>query len=294
MKFTQQQFIDLKQAYDQGDNLRELILSWGLPMDLETISIIYELESGTYTKYSNENPLYIDAFTSEIVCIMSKYLQKRMSLLDCGTGEATTLIPILKKLDMRSGYAIDASISRLLWAQQNAVAAKVDLKLAVSDIGNLPLLDNSVDAVLTVHALESNLGREIQLIRELGRVARRFMFLIEPDFENSSKVQKKRMTKLNYIRNIDTAIKKNSFKILDKVHVTNNANELNSSSITVVDTGKSRPGKSNLTWVGPIYKEELRPYLNGLLSTSGLYYPKINGIPLFRSTDTQYLLSPPR
>ena len=293
MKFTPEQFISLKQSYDQGINLTELILSWGMSIDLEVISIIYDFQSGTYTKNSNENPRQIDAITSEIVETLCRYLNKEMSLLDCGTGEATTIIPILKKLGMRSGYAIDTSISRLLWAQRNAAAARVDLKLAVSDLGKLPLLDNTVDAVVTVHALEPNHGRESDLIKELGRVARRFMFLIEPDFESSSTAQKERMTKLGYIREIDAAIKKNNFKILDKIPMTNNSNEVNVASITVVDTGKAKLEKSNLTWVGPIYKEGLTPNMNGLSSTFGLWYPIVNGIPLLRSTDSQYLLSPP-
>ena len=264
-----------------------------MSIDLEVISIIYDFQSGTYTKNSNENPRQIDAITSEIVETLCRYLNKEMSLLDCGTGEATTIIPILKKLGMQSGYAIDTSISRLLWAQRNAAAARVDLKLAVSDLGKLPLLDNTVDAVVTVHALEPNHGRESDLIKELGRVARRFMFLIEPDFESSSTAQKERMTKLGYIREIDAAIKKNNFKILDKIPMTNNSNEVNVASITVVDTGKAKLEKSNLTWVGPIYKEGLTPNMNGLSSTFGLWYPIVNGIPLLRSTDSQYLLSPP-
>ena len=123
MKFTPEQFISLKQSYDQGINLTELILSWGMSIEPEVISIIYDFQAGTYTKNSNENPHQIDAITSEIVETLCRYLNKEMSLLDCGTGEATTIIPILKKLGMQSGYAIDASISRLLWAQQNAAAA---------------------------------------------------------------------------------------------------------------------------------------------------------------------------
>lgn len=122
-----------------------------------------------------------------------------MTVLDCGTGEGTTIIPILQKLGMQSGFGIDSSISRVLWAQRNAASAGINLNLAVSDLGQLPLNDNAVDVVVTVHALEPNHGREGELIRELGRVARRFMFLIEPDFEKASKRQKERMMKLGYL-----------------------------------------------------------------------------------------------
>jgi hypothetical protein len=293
MKFTPEQFIGLRNAYDQGINLTNLISSWGIPIDLEIISIIYDFQSGTYTENSNKNPAYINAFTSEIVDTMCNFIEAEMTVLDCGTGEGTTIIPILKKLGMRSGYGIDASISRVLWAQRNAVAAGIDLNLAVSDLGQLPINDNAVDVVVTVHALEPNHGREGELIKELGRVARRYMFLIEPDFEKASKRQKERMMKLGYVRGLDAAIKQNNFRILDKVSIVNNSNELNAAYVTVVDTGKTKQEKSISTWVDPIHREELTPYMNGLRSTLGLWFPLVNSIPLLRSSDAQYLLSPP-
>jgi SAM-dependent methyltransferase len=293
MKFTPDQFISLRKAYGQGINLTNLISSWGIPIDFETISILYEFQSGTYTKDSDENPAYINAFTSEIVETLSSFIDKSMTVLDCGTGEGTTIIPILKKLGMQSGYGIDASISRVLWAQRNAAVAGINLNLAVSDLGQLPLTDNAVDVVVTIHALEPNHGRERELIKELGRVARRFMFLIEPDFEKASNEQKERMMKLRYVRGLDEALKECNFRILDKVPIVNNSNELNVAQLTVVDTGKTKQEKSKTTWVDPIHREELTPYMNGLRSTLGLWFPLVDSIPLLKSTDAQYLLSPP-
>jgi hypothetical protein len=293
MKFTPEQFISLREAYDQGINLTNLISSWGIPLDFEIISIIYDFQSGTYTQNSNKNPAYVNAFTSEIVDNLCNFIDAEMTVLDCGTGEGTTIIPILQKLGMQSGFGIDASISRVLWAQRNAASAGINLNLAVSDLGQLPLNDNAVDVVVTVHALEPNHGREGELIRELGRVARRFLFLIEPDFEKASKRQKERMMKLGYVRGLDDAIKESNFRILDKVPIVNNSNELNIAQVTVVDTVKTIQEKSNSSWVDPIHREELTPYMNGLRSTLGLWFPLVNGIPLLRSTDAKYLLSPP-
>lgn len=293
VKFTPEQFISLRRAYDQGINLTSLISSWGIQIDFEVISIIYDFQSGSYTKKSKEKPAYIDAFTSEIVDSLCNFVEQGMTVLDCGTGEGTTIIPILKKLGMRFGYGIDASISRVLWAEKNAATAGINLSLAVADLGQLPLTDDAVDVVVTVHALEPNHGRESELIRELGRVTRRFMFLIEPSFENAQERQRERMLKLGYIRGVDEAIKKNNFKILDKVPLVNNSNELNVAQVTIVDTGKKNHEKRSTTWVDPIHKEELTPYMNGLRSTLGLWFPSVGRIPLLRSTDAKYLLSPP-
>jgi 2-polyprenyl-3-methyl-5-hydroxy-6-metoxy-1,4-benzoquinol methylase len=293
MKFTPDQFNKLRKAYEEGSNLTELISGWGNPIDLETISFIYDLQSGTYTRNAIQNAEYIDIFTSEIAGVLSRYLTGDMTLLDCGTGEGTTFIPILNKLGINHGHAIDASLSRVLWANQNANNSGLALSLAVSDLGNLPFGDNSVDGIITVHALEPNGGREQLLIKELGRVAREYLFIIEPDFENASHEQQMRMTRLGYVRGLDEAITLNGFEVLEKLPIENNWNLLNSASLTVVRTSNAGSGQAALEWVDPIYKKTLKPYLNGLRSDEGFWYPIVGSIPLLREMDAQYLLSPP-
>lgn len=293
MKFSPKQLRELKNSYDKSLNLTQLISDWGFQVDLETITLIYDLQAGTYTKLAAKNSGHIDLFTSEIASVLSNYIEKGMSVLDCGAGEGSTLIPILKKLGLDSGFAIDASISRLLWAQQNAKDGNLNLNLAVSDLGQLPLGNNAVDAIITIHALEPNGGREVSLISELGRVARRYLFLVEPDYENGSDEQKTRMNKFGYVTDLDGAISKSGFNLLDKRPIKNNLNDLNSASLFVIELSKSRDQFSQLEWTDPIYKERVQPYLNGLRSDSGLWYPLISEVPLLRESDTQYLFSPP-
>lgn len=55
MKFNPQKIISLKKKYSEGLNLTELISSWGIPIDFEDISIIYDLQSETYTKVAVQN-----------------------------------------------------------------------------------------------------------------------------------------------------------------------------------------------------------------------------------------------
>jgi len=293
MKFSIEQFLELRAARLEGQNLTELITKWGIPIDFEVISLIYEMQAGTYTTYANENPEFTERFAKEISETLSKYISKESTILDCGTGESNIFIPILKNLGIKSGVGIDASISRLTWAKNNAVSSGLDLKLAAADFGRLPLPDKSVDAVLTVHALEPNGGRECDLIRELGRVARKYIFLVEPDFENASSQQKLRMDKLNFVRNLDGAIAQSGFSISEKVPVNNNSRVLNSASITVVEISQSDPIKSvGLDWVDPIFRQPLIEFENGLYNGMGLWYPIIRGIPLLCDSDAKYLYSP--
>ena len=293
MKFTKEQFVSLKEAYAQGQNLTQIIANWGIAIDFEVISFVYELQAGTYTLAAKLDSTILNSFTKEISSVMRKYLSNDAVILDCGTGESNTFIPILQQLNLREGIGIDSSTSRLTWAKQNAVESGITLKLAVADLGSLPLLDNSVDAVLTVHALEPNGGREYELITELGRVTKRFLFLTEPDFENATPEQQSRMDRLHYIRNLDQAIKHCDFEIVEKIPVRNNANTLNSASIIVVDTHKNIEATSDaFSWADPIFGLPLNHYEDGLINSIGLWYPSLREIRLLRESDTQYLLAP--
>ena len=293
MNFSKEQFLQLLEAYAEGQNMTNLIKSWKLPVDFDAITIMYELQAGTYTSFSKKNSSFVDSFTSEIVGHISKYLKNDSILLDCGTGESTNFLPILRKLGLENALGIDASISRLSWARENAQEFDIKLNLAAADIGCLPLPDKSIDASITIHSLEPNGGKEVELVTEIGRVTRDFIFFIEPDFESGSKEQQERMSGLNFITDLDAAITKSGFSILNKVPISNNSNILNCASLTVVDVRTREEYTNNPSnWVDPIYKMKLRENENGLINQIGFWYPKLSGIPLLRKTDTQYLLSP--
>jgi uncharacterized protein YbaR (Trm112 family) len=56
-------------------------------------------------------------------------------------------------------------------------------RLFVGGLENIPIEDNSVDVVYTSHSIEPNRGREIAILRELFRVTRQYLVLLEPSNE---------------------------------------------------------------------------------------------------------------
>lgn len=140
----------------------------------------------------------------------------------------------------------------------------------------LPLSDNSNDALLTIHALEPNEGRESTLVSELKRVTKRYIFLIEPDFKSASAKQKMRIKQFGYIRNLDMVIEKNVLNILERVPIKNNSNKLNAAAITVIEKANFGVQKSDLIWVDLIYRDRLNPFMSGLRTSVGLWYPAVN------------------
>ncbi len=111
------------------------------------------------------------------------------SLLDAGVGEATSLAPVLRHMTARPAHVLgfDLSLSRLLYARRHlAEQRQENVTLFTAALDHIPLASNSVDVVLTMHAVEPNHGREDVILRELLRVARRHLVMIEPSFELAS------------------------------------------------------------------------------------------------------------
>ena len=95
----------------------------------------------------------------------------------------------------------------------------------------LPFKDNSIDLVLTIHSLEPN-NKKKKIIKELFRVSRHGMILMEPHYEISS-VKQKRMNKYGYIKGIGKTFKDlglNHKIIKKKYHI----NKDNISSLFIV------------------------------------------------------------
>ena len=297
MQFTNLQLAELKQAYIRGENLTELIKSWNIAIDSLAIEIIYDLQAGSYTKIDFPGGLQRELYLSELATLMKPHLQKGWSVLDAGIGEATTLLPLLQKLDLELiPFGIDISWSRLSWAKANSIDFKIEIALAVADLKKIPARDSSIDCVLTMHSIEPNFGKEMEILSELKRVAKSMIILIEPDFKNADTHQKTRMQKLGFIGDLDPYISQLGLEIVDFRRIENNGNPLNKAGIWflkptdfVTDKGCDL---SNRFWVDPLTKADLNPNRDGLASDEGFWYPISGGIPFLRPQDAKYAFNP--
>lgn len=60
------------------------------------------------------------------------------------------------------------------------------INLFVADMFKMPIADDAVDVVYTVHSMEPNGGREEELLDELYRITGKYLILVEPDYERAS------------------------------------------------------------------------------------------------------------
>jgi ubiquinone/menaquinone biosynthesis C-methylase UbiE len=294
-----------KQLFKEGVNLTNWLSTNEIVMTEALIALIYDLQAGAYTSEALQNPTHKQRFAKEIASHVLR-LEGRMqirSILDCGTGEGTTLIPLLKELDFPAqALGFDASISRVQWAAANCRHLK-NIDLFVAEMSRIPLADNSIDLVLTVHSLEPNGGKEQLLVSELARVSARYVVMIEPDFESASQEQQTRMNQFGYVKGLETAIAGANLNILEKVRIEENSNPANRASMWICEK-RSLPEKGELPesehseqaprWLDPLSLQPLDYDGSWFRSQDGICYPTIDGIPLLRTDDAFLYLSPPK
>lgn len=287
---------ELKSLYEQGENVSaRLRKEQGLQHNTdEIIEIAYDLQAGSYIAAmdSPEMEKYKVNYTSEIARIilsltgLNSGLREPMSILEAGVGEATTLSGVLQQLGIDvdvDGYGFDLSWSRVAyakrWLQSQGVS---DVTLCTGNLFHIPFADNSIDVVYTSHSIEPNGGKEEPILRELFRVARKFMILLEPGYEFANDVARQRMDSHGYCRNLKGISESLGYAVLQHSLFPFTLNPLNPTAITVI---KKNGGVMPPSYVlaCPKYKTPLEEIGGMLFSPEALAaYPIVGGIPCLR------------
>ena len=280
----------MKEAYRRGDNIMQLLgggAGEAPANDFGAIQISYDLQAGSYTASfrSSRGARLKASFADALV----PHLEGFGTILDAGVGEATTLAPVMERLEASvRTCGFDASVSRLLWARKNLASATKSPLLFVADTAEIPLRDASVDLVLSVHSIEPNGGKEPALLAELLRVAGCRVVLIEPSTTYASEAQLERMHRLGYCMNLPEVLVGLGANITLHEPWPINPNPDNAADIIVVDVapqeaafGPSSGVDQKLELVAPSSLADLEPVDAGLYSAhDGLYFPIVGGFPV--------------
>ena len=289
----------IKEKYDNGVNITSYIkeLEKNENNSLNSIEISYDLQAGSYIDIVKNNPQQFNAYCDEISDILSRYISKGDRILDCGTGEMTTLSFVAKKSFSIASriYCFDLSLSRLIFGMKFAkdflTRPLLDkIEPFIAELSRIPMLDNSMDVVWTSHALEPNHGREKEILSEIFRVARRKVILFEPSYENNTNIGKKRMEDLGYIRGLESHIDALGGVIEDIVKIEGSTKEVNPTYAYVIQpyvqsTLKTNENINNNVYACPNTQTPLiKSELNFFYSEEAmLAYPIMSNIPILRS-----------
>ena len=134
-------------AYSNGENVTQLLreLAGAARNEESIIEIAYDLQAGTYCDAARSDLGRWRSYGSAIAEHLSPYLEGATTLLDCGTGELTTLVGVLDSVshDLEV-LAFDISLSRLLVGREFADEMLGDahqISCFTATLGAIPLPD---------------------------------------------------------------------------------------------------------------------------------------------------------
>jgi ubiquinone/menaquinone biosynthesis C-methylase UbiE len=280
-KFKQLQKI--KELYSKGENIIQYLKSIGNneKNSIEDILISYDFQSGSYIQGFSKNKEYLEEYCSGLAKLINE-IDNVQSIIEVGVGEATTLNMLIKYLKNKPSNILgfDISWSRLKFGQELLKDFNLsNVNLFTANLFEIPLLDNSIDIVYTSHSIEPNGGKEENALKELYRITKNYLILLEPSFEFANVEAKARMKKHGYVTELYSTAKRLNYKIIEHRLFDYSSNPLNPTGLIIIEKKATSSNNSNL--VCPISQTELLKYRDSLLYSkeSFLAYPVIDGIP---------------
>ncbi len=275
----------IKEIYDTGGNIIQHLkgMSHSNNNSIEDILISYDFQAGTYSKGALERIAFRKSY-GEAVAKVINGLGKFESVLEVGVGEATTLAFVTPELSPmpKKIFGFDISWSRIKYAneflEKRGLANNNVIQLFTGDLFNAPLMDSSIDVVYTSHSLEPNGGREEEALRELLRITKKYLVLLEPAYELANQEAKERMLKHGYVTNLYESAQKLGCNILEYRLFPLSSNPANPTGLMIIRKNPLNGTGPDLSC--PATKTPLE-LINGAYFSkeSLLAYPVIGGIP---------------
>jgi ubiquinone/menaquinone biosynthesis C-methylase UbiE len=275
---------EIRALLDRGENITQWIQARE-GADHNSITAIlysYDMQAGSYIAQLQDPAARAlkERLGQDLAALLDELAPE--SILEAGTGEATSLVPVLQRMKRRPVRALgfDISLSRLLYARKYLTDhGQGDVTLFTGDLDRIPLATGSVDTVVTIHAIEPNHGREDAILSELLRVARRNLVMIEPSYETASAEAQARMDRLRYVRGLPEVLARLGHPARRIEPWPHNSNPLNQAALIVVDK-KPVAGSTGPRFVSPVSGRDLVERADSwFCPDDGHAFPVIAGIP---------------
>jgi hypothetical protein len=275
----------LKDAYARNENITRILReqSGSSSNDQSAIMIAYDLQAGSYVRALDDprHSAAVDRYADTIASVLIPL--KAQSLLEPGTGEATTLQKVVSRLSLPPGTPIlgfDISWSRCDVGRRHLKAHGIGANLFVGELEAIPLPDCAADVVFTAHAVEPNSGREADILSELYRVAGRFLVLFEPCYELVSAEARTRMEHHGYCRGLREVADGMGWRVIEHRLIDAPIVPLNPTAVMVIEKQKAKAS----TFLPPFHCASCRDLLTlakgaYYCAAEGLAYPILDNLP---------------
>lgn len=278
----------LKKISDLYNNNKNIIdylkkLDSSQQNSVEDIMISYDFQAGTYVEYYKKNNALVEEYTDAVAKVINNLKSHQTSIFEVGVGEATTLVPLQKKLKHKFSFVggNDISWSRVAVAHDFAESQDVKAELVVGNIFELPLADNSIDIVYSSHSLEPNGGHEMELLKELYRVAKEYVILFEPAYELAGEAARKRMEQHGYVTALYDTAKQLGYNVEEYRLLEGCSNPLNPTGVMIIKKESDSSVENKSMYYCPLTKAPLTKKGNVYYADDALLaYPVMDGVPL--------------
>jgi ubiquinone/menaquinone biosynthesis C-methylase UbiE len=273
----------IKILYEQGGNIIQYLRNYANSNTntTEDILISYDFQAGSYIESFAQNTEYAEKYGKALAELIDK-TGEIDSIIEVGVGEATTLNMVINNMKKRPSniWGFDISWSRLKFAKEFLNDFKHnDINLFTANLFEIPLPDSSVDIVYTSHSVEPNGGREEDALKELYRITKKYLILLEPSYEFATPEAKKRMLEHGYVKNLSHVAKELGYKIIEHRLFDYCSNPLNPTGLLIIE--KKATITNNLNLICPIMGNKLEKYGDSFFVTQNgfITYPVIDNIP---------------
>lgn len=278
----------LQEYYHAGKNISEILRNEynTVSNTAKIIEIAYDLQSGSYTEAMQNADVYtFKQLYSQTIAQIILSLDRPYSLMEAGIGEATTLSGVIKYMGYPlQSYGFDISWSRVAHAKKWLEHEKIfNYSLCTGDLLHIPFANDSIDVVYTSHSIEPNGGYEEPILKELYRVAKKYLILLEPGYELADSMAKERMDSHGYCKNLANIALSLGYDVIKHSLFPHAINPLNPTAITIIRKNNSSPEISQEVFACPKYKTPLEKINEVYFSPEALsVYPIIGDIPCLR------------
>ena len=282
---------DLKKLYQSGSNINYYLRKKTNLSEKDIIKLSYDIQTGSYVRNFN----YIKSKKNLNQVIKEINTTNFKTLMDFGCGELTNFYTLIKNIKTKNKifFAYDFSFSRILIGKKFLnKRVKINLKCFSNDSIKIPLPDNSVDIVTTCHAIEPNKKNSYKILKELWRISKKKLILLEPNNnlikklpQNEKNKINKRFKKHNYVLNLEKKINKitKKYKI---IKLNNHFNSLNPASLFVINKNTRRTNETkflNPNDKSDVLKEKKQFYYS---EKTGEIFPVIQEVIVFNKKET--------
>lgn len=273
---------EIKKYYKNGYNIMKILreLEGRETNSLKAIMIAYDLQTGNYIE-SLQKPdkyNYIHNYSKTIANLFNDI--EYDSILEVGVGEGITIKHVYEYLKNKPKkiFGFDISWSRIAYGLRYLQENKIPSDMFVGDLFEIPMLDNSIDIVYTSHSIEPNRGKEKEAIKELYRITKKYLILLEPSFELGNSETKKHIEEHVYCKNLYDYAKELNLNVIENRLFDYSNKSNNQTQLLIIE--KNVNSNNTPSYACPVCKQKLIFHNdNYFCEDCSLIYPVINKIP---------------